>query len=83
MGSAYPELKQSLRLYVVDDFKMLTSGNCSTMQNVHQDVNGFHETVKALKALGSTEEELRALDADTVMLHLGNAVVYPPGVSLD
>ncbi len=82
MGSAYPELKQSLRLYAVDDFKMLTSGNCLTMKNVHQDVTGFHETVKALKALGSSEEELRALwTLIAVMLHLGNAVVVPPSAS--
>jgi ankyrin repeat protein len=80
MGSAYPALKKSLQLNDVNDFRMLTSGNCLTMKNVHQDVGGFHATVKALKALGSTEDELEALwTLIAVMLHLGNADVYEPG----
>lgn len=82
MGSAYPELKQSLRLYDVKDFKMLTTGNCLTMKTVHQDVQGFHATVKALRALGASEDELRALwTLIAVMLHLGNAEVYRHGAS--
>ena len=83
MGSAYPELKQSLRLYAVDDFKMLISGNCLTMKNVHQDVTGFHDTVKALKELGSSEEELRALwTLIAVMLHLGNGCLTSWGICI-
>ncbi len=76
MGSAYPELKKRLNLQAVEQFKMLTNGNCLYRQHVQEDVAGFHASVKAMVNLGTTDEELKALwTLLAVMLHLGNAVV--------
>lgn len=74
MGSAYPDLKKKLNLHAVEQFRMLTNGNCLYRQHVQEDVAGFHATVKALVSLGTSDEELKALwTLLAVMLHLGNA----------
>jgi myosin heavy subunit len=69
-------LAQRLHLLRVEDFSMLTGGDCTVVGSEQQDVDNFSELVTALRVLGCSDAEIEAVwEVLAAILHLGEVVV--------
>ena len=65
--------KRKLKLNNVDSFKILTSGDCTTITTEQDDINEFQTVSKALVLMGCSNEEIEKLwELLACVLHLGN-----------
>jgi myosin V len=65
--------KSSLYLDRVDDFSILTSGDCTVLTSEMEDITEFNHLHNALATMGTTASEMHHLwEILSIILHLGN-----------